>query len=259
LPSALAALEALVAPGTGVALFLDYDGTLTPIVERPELAVLSEDARSAVREVAARCPVIVVSGRDRADVEKLVAIEGLGYVGSHGFDIVGPRGSGIRREIGSEALPALAAAESELGAAARSIPGCVIERKRLGVAVHYRLVVDEHLSAVHTAVRTTLEHHPELREASGKKVLELRPAIDWSKGSAVLWLLDELRLGHALAMHLGDDRTDETVFAALKDRGVGIFVGREDQPTDARYRLDDPEEVRTFLLRLARMLDARRP
>ena len=72
------------------AVFLDYDGTLTPIVARPELAVLAEEMRRTVRTLAARCPVAIVSGRDRTDVQRLVRIEGLIYAGSHGFDIAGP-------------------------------------------------------------------------------------------------------------------------------------------------------------------------
>ncbi len=86
--------------GRRPAVFLDYDGTLTPIVARPELAVLSDDMRAAVRRLARSCPVAIVSGRDRADVERLVGIGELVYAGSHGFDIAGPGGLRIEHETG---------------------------------------------------------------------------------------------------------------------------------------------------------------
>ena len=70
--------------GQRPAVFLDYDGTLTPIVARPELAVLSAEVRSAVRALAGCCFVAVVSGRDRRDVERLVDLDGIVYAGSHG-------------------------------------------------------------------------------------------------------------------------------------------------------------------------------
>ncbi|MEE9219877.1 MAG: trehalose-phosphatase, partial [Acidobacteriota bacterium] len=94
LPSALAERDqiALRLRGRRPAVFLDYDGTLTPIVSRPELATLPAAMREVLKEVAARVPVAIVSGRDRRDVEALVGLEGLIYAGSHGFDITGPNG-----------------------------------------------------------------------------------------------------------------------------------------------------------------------
>jgi trehalose-phosphatase len=107
-------------------------------------------------------------------------------------------------------------------------------------------------------VRATVGSLPGLRVEEGKKVVELRPDVDWDKGKAVLWLIETLGWDGALPIHLGDDATDETVFAALEGRGVGIFVGTEDRSTAASLRLRDSEEVGAFLDRFAARLQARR-
>ena len=100
-------------------------------------------------------------------------------------------------------------------------------------------------------MRNALSARGGLRRAEGKKVIELRPDVDWDKGCAVLWLLEELGLAEAHAIHIGDDLTDETVFAALAERGTGIFVGGDDRPTTATLRLDDTKQVGEFLRELA--------
>ena len=107
--------------GRRVAVFLDYDGTLTPIVERPEDALLPAETRAAIERLAALAPVAIVSGRDLADVRRLIGIEGITYAGSHGFDVVLPDGSAHQR--GTEFLPALDAAERDLRARLASVPG----------------------------------------------------------------------------------------------------------------------------------------
>ena len=250
LPSALDYADALVAENSRLAVFLDYDGTLTPIVSRPEEATLSSRMRSRVRKLAAIYPVTIVSGRGRRDVEQMVGISRLGYVGSHGFDILGPRGSAVSREVAIKTLPQLDAAENDLRQALGTIQGALVERKRFGVAIHFRLAADASFGKIEAAVSKALRHYPGLRRAEGKKVLELRPDVDWDKGQAVLWLLERLDLQNAHPIHLGDDLTDETVFCALTGRGTGIFVGAETRPTSATLRLNGPQEVGEFIDRL---------
>src|SRR4029450_3453680 len=93
-----------------LAVFLDYDGTLTPIVERPEDALLPAETRAAIERLAALAPVAIVSGRDLADVRRLMGIEGITYAGSHGFDVLLPDGSAHPPRI--EVLPQLEAADT---------------------------------------------------------------------------------------------------------------------------------------------------
>src|SRR5438552_15620805 len=84
--------------GKQPAVFLDYDGTLTPIRDRPEDAVISDSMRAAVRRLAERVPVVVVSGRDRKVLQELMGLDNLIVAGSHGFDIWSPAGGSIQRE-----------------------------------------------------------------------------------------------------------------------------------------------------------------
>ena len=105
------------------------------------------------------------------------------------------------------------------------------------------------------AVAGRAARHPELRLSGAKKVLEVRPRVEWDKGRAVLWLLQALGLDRprVAAIYIGDDLTDEDAFAALAGRGVGIAVGREPRLTHADYALGDPREVLLFLALRARL------
>ena len=241
------------------AVFLDYDGTLTPIVERPDLAVLSDDMCAAVRRLAGLCPVAVVSGRDREDVARLVGLDDLAYAGSHGFDISGPGGLRIEHEEGAAFSAAVERAAERLRAALDGIDGALVEPKRFAVAVHYRQVADADVPAVEEAVARVLDAVGELRRTDGKKVIELRPRFDWDKGKAVLWLLDALDLDgpDVLPLYLGDDTTDEDAFCALKGRGIGILVGPPEGDTAADWMLDEPDAVGRFLNTLSDTLERR--
>jgi trehalose 6-phosphate phosphatase len=254
LPDALARFDHLVHLFTErkPAIFLDYDGTLTPIVSRPELAVLDEAMRASLADLAEVFPVAIVSGRDRANVEDLVGFTGMVYAGSHGFDITGP--GGLKREYEGAArfVPALDAAEKRLHEMLGGIEGVIIERKRYAIAVHYRLVPDADVAAVEQIFDAVLNEVEGLRRTAGKKVFEMRPRLDWDKGKAVLWLLGELGLDRpdVLPVYIGDDETDEDAFAALAGRGIGILVADRPQKTHAEYRLESSDAVKWFLRRL---------
>lgn len=241
-------LRAAMAGGTP-AVFLDYDGTLTPIVERPEDATLPEETRRAVKELATRCPVAVVSGRDLADVRAMVGIDGIFYAGSHGFDIAGPGGRTEQRAI--DHLPHLAAAEAELRPAIGTIPGARLERKRFAVCAHVRQVEEARVGQVEAAVDAVAARHPELRKTIGKKVFELRPNVEWDKGRALQWLLEVVGADgdDIVPLYVGDDLTDEDAFRTIAEHGIGVVVRGEDdaRETSARYSLADTDEVRRFL------------
>jgi trehalose-phosphatase len=247
IPSALEHVQEIARSGDRLAVFLDYDGTLTAIVSRPENAWLPESMRETLRSLAARVPVAILSGRDLDDVRGRVYVDGIVYAGSHGFDIAGA--GGLRRELGAAYLPVLDAAETELREALDEISGAQLERKHFSVAAHYRNVNENDAVRVALAVDAVAARHRELHKLNGKKVYELLPDIDWDKGKAVLWLLETLELehGNALPIYIGDDRTDEDAFRALEKRGVGILVSEQPQATAANYRLQDPDEVERFL------------
>jgi alpha,alpha-trehalase len=256
LPNALAEWQTLAEAFESAtpAVFLDYDGTLSPITDHPDRAVLSDAMRETLGRLARAWPTTVVSGRGREDVEGKVGIPEIHYAGSHGFDISGPRAEGtLDLEVARESVPAIAAAAEALRERTRPIEGVLVEDKKYSVAVHYRLADDEAVPEVERIVGEAADDRPELTVTRGKKILELRPAIDWDKGRAVLWLLDALGLARpdVLPIYIGDDVTDEDAFRALRDHGVGVLVSDLPRPTAARYSLQDVREVRELLDRLA--------
>jgi trehalose 6-phosphate phosphatase len=247
--------------GRRPAVFLDYDGTLTPIVDRPEDAIISESMREAVRGLAGRCPVCVVSGRDRRVVQELMGVDDLIVAGSHGFDIWSPAGGEIQREEGAGFADLLEEVDERLHREMGPIEGALIEPKKTSVAAHYRLVSEEERPRIKGIVDAVLEEHPgELKVTPGKMVYEIQPNVEWDKGKAVLYLLEALGLDSddVVPMYLGDDITDENAFEALATRGIGVFVGRADDPevagrtTSADYVLHTVKEVEQFLDTLAR-------
>jgi trehalose 6-phosphate phosphatase len=257
LPSALDRFHEIGSRARRLAMFLDYDGTLTPIVTRPEEAALSNSTRELLRSLAAKIPVAILSGRDLEEMRRRVDVEGIVYGGSHGFDIAGPHK--LRKQVATEFLPVLDAAEKELKQKLADIHGALLERKRFSIAAHYREVADEGLRRVEQAVNEVAAHHRELRKIAGKKVHELQPNIDWDKGKALLWMLEAMgsESREIFPIYIGDDLTDEDAFGALKQRGIGIIVSEQLRPTAAHYALKNPAEVERFLREIVARLPAR--
>lgn len=256
LPSGLAALPQLLRTSKdGLLLLLDYDGTLTPIVERPELAVLAPETRAILTELVAIVPVAVVSGRGLRVLRELVDVPGLVYVGDHGFDMAGLESKAHSLEAVQDYLPMLDAVERDLRAGLGDTAGTLFERKRFSLAVHFRLVAAADLRRVQAWVHEVLAQHPQLKTLPGKKVIEIQPGLDWDKGKAVEWLLPQMDAsGRRHPIYIGDDRTDENAFRIVCRRGTGILVRDDDHSTTAHYALEDPGEVQQFLQQLTQSL-----
>ena len=240
------------------AVFLDYDGVLSPIVSHPDLALLADDTRQVLARLADLITVAVVSGRDVEDVRSKVQLPGIYYAGSHGFDIVGADGAPVvdeRLDRFSRYLEPLDTATRLLEQQLGTIDGAQVERKRFAIAVHYRRVATDDYATVEQAVWTVAPTVPSLRVTTGKKIFEFRPDFDWDKGRALQWLLLELGLDgpEVKPVYLGDDTTDEDAFRVLRKRGIGIVVGRDGEPSHARYALEDTDEATTFLAQLAEL------
>lgn len=252
LPAALDSEMESVLARRHPAVFLDYDGTLTPIVEHPDDALLAEPARRALAHLAEVRPVAIVSGRDRQDVEDKVGLPGVYYAGSHGFDISGP--NGFQEQRGAEYRSMLGLAADELEEQVGPMEGVWVEQKRYAVAVHFRQAPPGTEAKLSNLVENVARKHPALKSSGGKKIFELRPNLAWDKGRAVLWLLEALDLApeRYLPVYVGDDETDEDAFRVLAEgAGLGVVVGQEHRPTFARLSLSDPEAVTAFLEQLA--------
>ena len=233
-------------------LFLDYDGTLSPIVADPGAATLVDGAAEALELVSAVCPAAVLSGRDLADIRTRVDTPGLWYAGSHGFELTGPDGTYHQNEAAAAFVPVLEQAATELRNCLAQIPGVRVEHKRFAVAVHYREVVPEHISEIISATHK-LGQRDGLRVTNGRMVVELRPDIDWDKGTTLAWIRDRIdAAGSLLPIYIGDDLTDEDAFDAVQFDGIGIVVRHDedgDRKTAARFTLQSPDQVRQFLQR----------
>ncbi|KAK8606989.1 hypothetical protein V6N13_052740 [Hibiscus sabdariffa] len=264
-PSALEMFEQIIdaSKGKQIVMFLDYDGTLSPIVEDPDRAFMSKKMRKTVRKLAKCFPTAIVSGRCRDKVYKFVKLAELYYAGSHGMDIKGPEkrsksnkdSESVLFQPASEFLPMIDEVYKQLVDTTKSTPGAKVENNKFCVSVHFRCVDEKKWSELAQQVRSVLKEYPKLRLTQGRKVLEIRPTIKWDKGKALEFLLESLGFANCtdvFPVYIGDDRTDEDAFKILRDRGqgFGILVSKFPKETSASYSLQEPDEVMDFLGRL---------
>ncbi|CDP01436.1 unnamed protein product [Coffea canephora] len=266
-PSALDMFEQITnaSKGKQIVMFLDYDGTLSPIVEDPDRAFMSDAMRAAVRKLAGCFPTAIVSGRCRDKVYSFVRLAELYYAGSHGMDIKGPsKGSKHKKgaqavlfqpDTANEFLPMIDEVYEALLEKTKSTEGAKVENNKFCVSVHFRCVDEKKWVELAQQVKSVLMDYPKLRLTQGRMVLEIRPTIKWDKGKALEFLLESLGYANrkdVFPVYIGDDRTDEDAFKVLKERrqGFGILVSKTPKETSASYSLQEPGEVMNFLQRL---------
>lgn len=278
LPSALSNFDKMMsaAKGKKIVMFLDYDGTLSQIVDDPEKAFMSNMMRFAVREVSRYFPTAIISGRSRDKIYEFVQLKDIYYAGSHGMDIMAPLLSSkigdseyqtkAVDEKGNEViifqpaydfLPGIQEILRALKEVTKGIDGVIIENNKFCISVHFRCVREEDFSTLQEKVKFVMETYPLFHLTWGRKVMEIRPRIQWNKGHALKYLLETLGFDGStdvFPMYIGDDLTDEDAFKVIKDMGKGypIIVSSIPKETQASYSLCDPSEVMSFLLRLAR-------
>lgn len=261
LPNALKCYDSLASSdGTRHGFFLDYDGTLTPIVNDPEKAILSEEMRLVLFSLCAAQPVSIVSGRCCEKLRAFIGNDNLYLAGSHGLDIQGPTDyMTLLHPEGQRVRACLMQAKKELDEILSGVAGYQTEDNLLCISAHYRMVSPDERESVHAAVQQVLKGFPTLLHKDGKMVHELRPAVDWHKGKAVEWLLARLNKlfppPHGddrpiVPIYLGDDVADEEAFISIQNIG-GIGIKVSDTPvypetTAASWQLRQ-EEVVTFL------------
>jgi len=217
------ALTFLTADPPAAALFLDVDGVLAPIVERPEDARVPAQTREELRRLARSYGLVAaITGRTSAFAREIVGVDSLTYAGQHGLEL------DSRAEEWAPHVRAFAA----------EIAWGDVELKPLTAAFHFRSAADE------SRARRELEPVAEaataagLRARWGRMVLEILPPIDVSKGTAVRALLEQTGLRHAL--YAGDDTTDLDGFAALDglEGAIRVAVVSPESPGELASRAD---------------------
>lgn len=248
--------------GRRPAIFLDFDGTLAPIVPRAADARATATAVHAIQSLRrAGIPVVLVTGRSRGDLIIRASMSGLDtddllIAGSHGYEIEGP---GIAPPPVADAQTRAALASAALPLRQRLSPfnGVEIEDKGFAVAVHWRHAEPGEVPAIEAVIDALVQEVPGLRKTHGKMVFELRPAADWHKGAAVAWILEQWGDPAILPIFIGDDVTDIDGLDAVQAGGIGIAVGPTIPAGHAHFRLSDPDAVAAFLLEFA--VKCRRP
>jgi trehalose-phosphatase len=235
-----------------VFLFLDYDGTLTSIVSTPEKAKLPPRVRQSIKRLQKnpRYTIAIISGRSLKDIKRMVGIRGLIYAGNHGLEIEGVR-SRIPRPVSGATSSIIKKIRSALERELRGIRGARVEDKGCTLSVHFRLVNYRQRPLVKKIFRDIVRpdvSSGKIKVSSGKMVLEVRPAVEWGKGNAVLHIIAGKR--GAMPVYIGDDLTDQDAFRAIRGRGISIFVGRPERAIRADYFLRGPKDVKDFIARL---------
>lgn len=223
----------------------DYDGTLTPIVKRPELAVLSKEMKKTLKKLSDRFGLAIISGRSLEDMEDKIGMEDIIYAGNHGMEI--ENNGKVINPKAKEIKPIIHEICNKLSKI--QIRGTVVEDKGLTASLHYRLVDRSEVENVEEKFNEIVHRFTEIKTTRGKKVLEVRPDIDWDKGKACEWIINRLERNARNAIYLGDDKTDEDGFDALEE-GITILVAEEIRDTNAKYYLKNVKEVKKFFTKL---------
>ncbi|HOW88572.1 MAG TPA: trehalose-phosphatase, partial [Candidatus Omnitrophota bacterium] len=237
-----------IARAPRVFFFFDYDGTLTPIVQRPEKAVLKKDVRESLRALSRfkGVKIAIVSGRSLKDLQGVAGpIPGAIYAGNHGLEIKSKDFNWIY-PAAKQAAKVMARIRADLKKKIRPVAGMLLENKTLGISLHYRLVPESKVASLYAQFQKAIAPWLRLgmiRVQEGKKVWEVRfrPRL-WHKGKIVQQLLKKhCQGGRFLPVFFGDDRTDEDAFGALSSSGITVKVTQNPRAVSkARYYIHSP-------------------
>jgi len=236
-------VEARVAAASSLVFYLGFDGTLAPIVVEPEMARMAPETRTVLEELSKQEGILVcvVSGRSLADIKTGVGLSGLVYSGNHGLEIESESLRFVHPEAGC-GRAAIEDLNSRVAGLPLLIPGVRLEPKGLGTTIHFRSADPTARDQIETIVRSLVPaEHPDLMVTEGLMNYEIRPRLDWNNGSAVRWIHERIKDRAALALVIGDDRTDEDAFPSLP-HAITIHVGPAES-TSARYFLPDQSDL----------------
>jgi trehalose-phosphatase len=244
-------IHARIQQARNLFLFLDYDGTLTPIVSRPELALFPLPVKKRLEKLRDLPGVYlaIISGRSLEDLREKVGVRDIIYVGNHGLEIENP--AGRHKKILSPARKReLKKITQNLQESLKETPGILFEEKGPILSIHYRTVPQIFFARVYQVIEEEFQQWRDCwKMASGKMVLEIRPNVDFNKGKAVKEILKTFPSPGLLPIYIGDDQTDEDAFRVLKGKGITVHIGSVRLPSEADFFLQTPGEVQEFLLR----------
>ena len=232
-------------------IFFEVDGVLAEIAPAPQEVILSERRRRYLRDLVSSpsCSVAIVSGRPVDELRKLVALDGVFYVGCHGLEWTAPDGTRYTSWPHKVVLGALQLLKEQLRDALISFRGVLLEDKGIALALHYRKATSQTaLTARKEFVRAVHWYQQQgvkLEIIAGKKVIEVQAA-GVKKGDAITQMLAR-RTPNAVPIYIGDDITDDSAFRAIAEKGISILVAKTPRTTAATFYLRDPRDVYTYL------------
>jgi trehalose 6-phosphate phosphatase len=233
--------------GKAIFLFLDFDGTLCPIVEDPAEACLSQMGIETLQRLAKKdtVKVAIISGRKLSDIKSKVPVDDFIYSGNHGLEIEG-HGIHYNHPVPGAYYDEIQNLGKILHDAFARFKGVIIENKELSLSIHFRMAEEGRLEEIHKIIAAN-NVNGLLQVRNDKKTCEIMPDLQWDKGKAVLNILDHYSQQHDLVpVYIGDALTDEDAFKALKKDGITIRVGPS-QSSAAEYYLQNIEDVYRFI------------
>ena len=250
-------------------LYSDFDGTLVPLQADPTDSHLTPSQAATLTALAAvpGLHITIVSGRRLIDLQSRIGIAGLGYVGNHGLEIATPSHNFVHP--GALALATrLARWQSTLQGKLETFMGAWIENKRLSLSIHYRTLAEcrrQDFLAVIESYKSAITEDGQLLISDAKQVVEIRPNLAWTKGSAIQVVDDYINDGYinndrkrAKRVYFGDDISDEDAFAQWQ-QDLTVLVGEANRQTHANHRLSDYRQTHRLLEALRARFDPDRP
>ncbi|NWG09575.1 MAG: trehalose-phosphatase [Nitrososphaerales archaeon] len=242
-------IEEFMRPYRRTYILTDYDGTLTPIVDYPDQAILNPNVRDLLKSLVKdrRFILAIITGRTLKEIIQLIGIEGAYYIGNHGLEIKGPSLTFVHPMTEKLSL-IISKICNDMKSKFESNHGVIVEDKGMTASIHYRMAPKNMTGEIKKVVRNTVRSYEDFEIRHGKMVVEIRPKVLWDKGDAVLWLVRKLG-EDGIPIYIGDDKTDEDAFRKI-DRGLTILVSKRRRHSNARYYLKSAEDVHEFLYRL---------
>ena len=244
--------------GRFIFLFLDYDGTISPIAGMPYKAVISKKTKELLKRLSVhpRRKVAIISGRALQDIQNKIGLKHVIYAGNHGLEIKSPN-INFQYPLTPGHRSVIRNINRGLKHGLRGLKGVLIENKTICLSLHYRLAKKKDIPLIKAIFKEATFPYivsEKVKISSGKKLLEVRPPVNWNKGSVVKSLLaiqkDFLKSKSINPIYIGDDSTDEDAFKALRKKGITIFIGKPGSSL-AKYYLKNTSEVIKFLKLIA--------